>query len=93
MMTFADLLASWNENNHGKYKSAEYDKYVRIAQNTSDQKKRVEAFAQLQRIMNEDVAILPNYERGLVYIQNRKLRGLQRIVVGPDPFLVHAKIK
>lgn len=93
MMTFADLLASWNKNNHGMYKSAEYDKYVRIAQNSSDQKTRVEAFAQLQRIMNEDVAILPNYERGLVYIKNGKLRGLQRIVVGPDPFLVHAKIK
>ena len=93
MMTFADLMASWNENNRGKYSNPEYDKVLRKAMNSSDQKKRVEYFAKLQKILFDDVALIPHYERGLVYIQNKQLRGLQRIVVGPDPFLVHAKIK
>ncbi|MAF90655.1 MAG: peptide ABC transporter substrate-binding protein [Bdellovibrionota bacterium] len=93
IMTFGDLMASWNENNRGKFKSADYDAMVRKAQNSADPKVRMEAFAQMQKILHDEVAIVPHYERGLVYIQNNQLRGLQRIVVGPDPFLVHAKIK
>lgn len=93
LMTFADLMSSWNDNNRGKYKNAEYDKVLRTAMNSADPKTRFEAFGRLQEILYDDVALIPHYERGLVYIKNKKLKGLLRIVVGPDPFLVHAKIK
>lgn len=93
MMTFADLMGSWNLNNRGRYSNPEYDKILRKAMNSADQGQRVKYFAKLQKIMHDDVALLPNFERGLVYIKNKKLKGMLRIVVGPDPFLVHAKIK
>lgn len=93
IMTFGDLMASWNENNRGRFKNAEYDALVRKAQDTADAPTRMRAFARMQEILREEAALIPNYERGLVYIQNPKLKGLQRIVVGPDPYLVHAKIQ
>ena len=63
-LTFGDLFASWNLNNRGRYTSEEYDRNVAIAQNSIDQAVRAKAFAELQRLIYEDVVILPNYERG-----------------------------
>ncbi|MFK8139262.1 MAG: peptide ABC transporter substrate-binding protein [Bdellovibrionales bacterium] len=93
VMTFADLLASWNENNRGKYNSPTYDKYVRLAQNSADPKTRMDAFGKLQNIITEDVALLPNFERGVVYLNDPKLKGVLRLVVGPDPLFIHARFK
>ena len=44
-LTFADLYASWNLNNHGRYNNPELDAQVRIAQQSLDQSVRLEAFA------------------------------------------------
>ncbi len=91
-MTFADLFASWNENNNGRYSNPEYDKWVRAAQNSADPKVRMDAFAKLQDIIIEDVVILLQYERGSVYVQNRKLKGVSRRVIGADPSYVYARV-
>lgn len=92
-MTFADLFASWNENNRGKYKSAEYDKYVKVAQKSNDLKERLNAFAKLQELIVDDVVILPQYERGIIYVQNNELKGMVRNVIGADPNFIHASVK
>lgn len=91
-ITFGDLFASWNENNRGRYRNPEYDRWVRVAQTSSDPRERMEAMARLQRILIEDVVILPQYERGLVYVQHPRLEGLVRRVIGTDPDFSGARV-
>ena len=84
-LTFGDLYASWNLNNRGMYNNPELDRQVRIAQGSLDQQIRMDAFGEIQRILIEDAVLLPNYERGLVYVEDPRLRGVVYRSVGTDP--------
>ncbi len=92
-LTFGDLFASWNRNNHGDWKNDEYDALVDIAQNSMDQTERMEAFARMQQILYDEVVLLPHYERGQSYVTHPQLKGLVRRVVGADPDLRYARIE
>ena len=91
-LTFGDLFTSWNENNRGRYNNPEVDRQVDIAKNSSDPRVRMEAFARVQDILNEDVAILMNYERGSLYVVHDRLKNVARRSVGPDPDYAFARI-
>ncbi len=91
-MTYAELLASWNENNSGKYQNAEYDALIRKAQATADPKVRMDAMAQAERIALDDVPFLLTYERTRIWAHQPRVRGIVRHVVGPDPDFVFASI-
>jgi hypothetical protein len=45
----------------------------------------MEAFAEIQRIMIEDVAHLPTHERGRVFVQIPQLKGVVHRAVGTEP--------
>jgi oligopeptide transport system substrate-binding protein len=92
-MTFAELLASWNENNHGQYHSARYDELIRLAQSTAVPKARMDAMAEAERTALADVAILPTYERALVWAHHPRVQGIVRHVVGPDPDFTFATVQ
>ncbi|MCZ6830304.1 MAG: peptide ABC transporter substrate-binding protein [Gammaproteobacteria bacterium] len=92
-MTFADLFTSWNLNNRGRYKSKSYDQLVRQAQSTTDKYLRNQAFGKLQSLIFEDVVILPQYERGYIYVQNKQIEGVRRTRVGGDPNYNYAWIE
>jgi oligopeptide transport system substrate-binding protein len=92
-MTFADLKASWNENNRGKYANAEYDKHIRAAMATSDNKIRMKEMAAAEKIGLDELAILPTYERVQAYLFQDGVTGVKRNAVGPDPYFVYADIK
>ncbi|HEX9243301.1 MAG TPA: peptide ABC transporter substrate-binding protein [Anaeromyxobacter sp.] len=92
-MTFADLFASWNENNRGRWKNERYDVLIRNAQASIDPKTRMDAMAEAERILLEDVAVLPKSESGRVYLQSPKLTGVVRRAVGTDPDFTHARME
>lgn len=92
-LTFGDLFSSWNMNNRGRYVSEALDREVRIAQDSLDPAERMAAFAAIQQILFDDAVILPEYERGFVYVLDPRLKGLVRRVVGPDPDFTHAWIE
>lgn len=92
VMTFADLFASWNLNNRGRYNNPEYDKWVRTVLGSSVPQVRMDAAGELQKIVHEDVVILPTYEQGVIYLQNPKLRGVMRRVVGVSPDYTYARV-
>jgi oligopeptide transport system substrate-binding protein len=92
-LTFADLFSSWNKNNRGMYSNPELDHYVRIAQSSLDPQARMDAFGAIQKIIQDDVVIIPSYERGLVYVRNPRLNGIVRRVVGADPDYTNAYIE
>lgn len=91
-LTFGDLFSSWNLNNRGRYSNPELDKWVRVAQGSLDTKTRMDAFGKIQDLLYEDVALLPQYERGIVYVSDPRLRGMVRRAVGPDPDFTNAYI-
>lgn len=92
IMTFGDLMASWNLNNRGRYNNPRYDELVRRAQNSTDPQVRMEAMAEVQNIIIDDVVILPEYEQAVVYLQHPKLKGVVRRIVGQDPDYTYARV-
>ena len=91
-LTFGDLFASWNLNNRGHFKSAELDRQVAIAQNSTDPRTRMDAFAVIQKILIEEVAILPNFEDGVVYVVDPRMKGLSRRVASFDPDYTYVRL-
>jgi oligopeptide transport system substrate-binding protein len=92
-MTFADLFASWNENNRGRWRNERYDALIRKAQQTADQKVRMDAMAEAERILLDQVAVLLKSEAAGVYVHSPRVNGIVRHVVGPDPDYSHARIE
>lgn len=92
-MTFADLFTSWNENNRGRWKDERYDALIRRAVATADPKARMDAMAEAERILLDDVGIMPTSEAGSVYVHSPRLTGVVRHVVGPDPDFTRARIE
>ncbi|HEX4996893.1 MAG TPA: peptide ABC transporter substrate-binding protein [Terriglobia bacterium] len=89
-LTFGDLFASWNANNRGRYNNPELDRQVRVAQSSLDPKTRMDAFGKIQQILIDDAVILPSYERGRVYVQDSRLKGVVYRAVGADPDYTNA---
>ena len=92
-LTFGDLFASWNKNNRGEYVNPQLDAQVMVAQSSLAPRERMAAFAEIQRIIYDDAVILPNYERGSVYVRDARLKGVVRRAVGTDPDYTNAWIE
>ncbi|MGE3974045.1 MAG: peptide ABC transporter substrate-binding protein [Bdellovibrionales bacterium] len=92
-MTFIDLFASWNNNNNGRWVNKEYDALVEKATMNSNQKQRMADMAKAEKIMLDDLAILPLYERTVMYTADAKVQGIVRRAVGYDPDYINVKIK
>ncbi len=90
-LTFGDLFVSDNVNNRGRYKNPELDRQVEIARNSTDPETRMAAFARIQQILIDDAAILPEYERAMLYVVNPGITGVARRVTGPDPDLSNVR--
>jgi oligopeptide transport system substrate-binding protein len=82
-LTFGDLFASWNLNNHGKYNNPELDAQIRIAQRSLDPEVRMAAFGEIQRILIEDAVIIMGYERGVMYVRDARLTNVAQRAIGP----------
>lgn len=84
VLTYGDLFSSWNLQNRGRYDSPEMDSWIRIAQSELDPQKRMDAFDEIQRLLYEDVVILPMYERGFSFVVDSRLQNFRRRSVGPE---------
>lgn len=92
-LTFADLYASWNLNNRGRYASPRVDELVRQAQSSTDNAQRMAAFGEIQQILFDDVAMIGNYERGRVYATDPRVKGILRRVFGAEVDYTNAYIE
>lgn len=91
-MTFADLFTSWNLNNRGRYKSDRYDALILKAQSTTDQSFRNRIFGQIQQLIYDEVVVLPQYERGYIYVLHSDIAGVRRSIIGGDENYTYAWI-
>ena len=51
------------------------------------------AFGELQHILIENAVLIPQYERGYVYVQNAHLKGVVRRIFGGDPSYYYAYVE
>ena len=92
VVTYADLLASYNDNNSGKFNDPEYDRILEILTSSDDPTVRMAAANDLQKIIQDQVAVIPTAETGSAYLQHPKLRGVVRRVLGADPDYTFARV-
>ena len=92
LVTYADLLGSYNANNRGKFVSPEYDSWLETLVRSAAPALRFKAAAELQRIIVEQVPILPTAETGSAYLVHPKLKGVTRRVIGQDPDYTYARV-
>lgn len=92
-ITFGDLMASWNENNRGRYSNPAYDALVRAANASGEQSIRMPLFAQMQKILIDDVPILPTFESAEMYAIDPRLHGVARARFGGDLDFRHAYVE
>jgi oligopeptide transport system substrate-binding protein len=52
----------------------------------------MDAAAELQKIILDDVPLLPTAETGSAYLQHPKLKGVVRRALGQDPDYTHARV-
>lgn len=93
LVTYADLLASWNPNNRGRYKSEEYDRWLSVLQRSVDANERFSAASRLQELIILNAPVIPLAETGSSYLQHPQLKGVVRRVLGADPDYTYAWIK
>ncbi len=91
-LTYADLLGSHNPNNRGRYFNEEYDRWLKELMESVDKPTRLNAVAEMQRIIVEEAPLLPTAETGSAYLIHPKLRGVQRRVLGQDPDFTSARV-
>ena len=77
-MSYFDILQSNNYQNHGKYNSANYDKYVRAAKSKSaaEVDHYWENMRNAQNQLNKDVAVVPLYNMTESHLVRKNLRGV-----------------
>ena len=90
ILTYADLLGSWNPNNRGGYQSEQYDHELARLQQSTEPGVRYRAAATLQQIIQEEAMVIPLMETGSAYLVHPQLKGVVRRVIGPDPDYTYA---
>ncbi|MCM3798143.1 peptide ABC transporter substrate-binding protein [Caldibacillus thermoamylovorans] len=84
--TFLSLWITDGGNNKMGYSNPEYDKLLQDVQTTlaNDQDKRYEAMLQAEKILFEDAAIVPMYQRSLALLSSPKVHNIIANKFGPD---------
>jgi oligopeptide transport system substrate-binding protein len=85
-MTFSDLWVTDGGNNHMNYSNPKYDELIEAAKTTlaTDLDARWEALQEAERILMEDAAIGPLYQRGVAALQKPYVKGLVVHPFGAD---------
>lgn len=81
------LFHSENEMNRGRYIDPRYDALIDRALLETSQKARMDLFAEAERRLIRQVAILPIYQFCFVYCETARYRGVVRRPFGGDPDL------
>lgn len=91
-MTFLDLFTKANGNNDPGYFNEQYEKFIKEAQNSGDQKVRMKAMHDAEKILMEDAPVIPLYFYTTYQLENP---GLTNMFTSPQGFtyLMYAYIK
>ena len=91
-MTFMDLWISGASNNYVNYSNPEYDKLVKEAQTSTDQKLRMDNMKKAEKMILEDMAIVPIYFYTHPYAVKPNVKGITKNAIN-YPSLINAEIE
>ncbi|BCB03036.1 peptide ABC transporter substrate-binding protein [Bacillus sp. KH172YL63] len=85
-MTFVDMFVTDGAHNQMGYSNPEYDKLIEKAKGEllSDPEARWQAMVDAEKILFEDQAISPMYQRGTAFLERPYVKGLLRHSFGAD---------
>ena len=91
-MTFMDLWITGASNNYVNYSNPEYDKLVKEAQTSTDQKLRMDNMKKAEKMILEDMAIVPIYFYTHPYTVKPNGKGITKNAIN-YPSLINAEIE
>ena len=74
--TYLTIALSTNSNNYGKWSNSEYDQLVGQVGVESDVNKRWQEMKDAEKILLDDYAYIPVFEKGAATLQNPKVKNL-----------------
>ena len=77
-MTFSDVAMTKNGQNEMKFKNDGYDKLVAEAKKTLDPKKRMQMLHDAEKILFDNMGVIPIYFEAKAYLQNDKVTNVFR---------------
>ena len=91
--TYLNLPLTGNSNNFGKYSNAKYDALMSQIQTESDLNKRWDLMVQAEKIMLDDVAFIPVFEKGAAALKAKNVKGLVHSATGTPYTFKYVTIK
>ena len=79
-MTFMDFYTSANPQNNSGYKNAQYDEYIKQANATNDNAKRLDLFQKAEKVLMSEMPIMPIYYYTKPYALKPYVKGVYNIV-------------
>ncbi|GER67360.1 peptide ABC transporter substrate-binding protein [Weizmannia acidilactici] len=85
-MTFLDLFVTNGDNNKSGYSNKQYDKLINEAKTTyaNNPEKRWQVMLKAEKILMNDAAIGPLYQRAYLRLQKPYVKGVEDHLFGPD---------
>lgn len=82
-MTYLEVFETGNGNNHGKYSNKEYDNLLQAARNEKNAAKRMNYMYQAEKLLFDDMALVPQYYRTVHRAYKHYLTGAVERGLGP----------
>jgi oligopeptide transport system substrate-binding protein len=85
-ITFLELYTSDNHNNRTGYANPEYDKKIEESWRIEDPAARMAKLLECERILMEDMPVIPIYYYAITEMRNPKLKGAEPNALGQYPW-------
>ena len=82
-----DLWVTNGGNNHTSYSNPKYDELIQIAQTSPDQKARIQAMIEAEKLLGDDMPIGMLYFRQKMFLVNPGLKNMKFKPVGSEYYL------
>lgn len=85
-MTFMDMFVTDGGNNNTNWSNAQYDKLIDIAKKTANQKVRMKAMHDAEKILMDEMPIIPIYFYTKPYLMKDWVKGVRQSALGFNDF-------
>ena len=85
-LTFLAMFLSYSDQNHSSYNNPEYDRLINIAMNSGDNAVRMKAFHNAEKILMNDMPIIPLYFHTTSALMRPNLKGVVFDKLGMNRF-------
>ena len=92
-LSYMDLYMTGNGNNYTSFTNAKYDELLKIAQTSPDQKARITAMIEAEKILGDEMPIGMLYFRKQAVVINPRLKNMKFKAVGSEYYIHDAYIE